>query len=183
MKVINLQKIIVGISVMLCATVADIQAAEYDHEVKDNKISFAWKVEGDTLAVKLAAETESWVGIGFNPVKDMQGANFIIGYVKKGKVKIIDDFGVDENIHKTDTKLGGTDDITVVGGTETDGVTTLEFTMPLASADKTDTKIDVNSDTMVLLAYGIGRDSFLTKHTYRTALKINLSTGVSAAAK
>ncbi len=145
-----------------------LQAAEYDHEVKDKNISFAWKVEGDKLAVKLSAETEGWVGIGFNPVKEMQGANFILGYVKNGEAKIDDDFGVETNAHKSDTKLDGTSDVTLVGGTEEGGVTTIEFTIPLDSADKNDTKIDVNGDTIVLLAYGAGRDSFLAKHKYRT---------------
>lgn len=175
----NLQKMIVGISVILCATVTNIQAAEYDHEVKDKKITFAWKVEGDKLAVKLTAETDGWVGIGFNPVTEMKGANFILGYVKKGVAKLEDDFGYDANEHKPDTKLEGTSDVTLVGGTEADGMTTIEFTLPLDSADKNDTKIDVNGDTTVLLAYGAGRDSFKSKHKYRSALKLNLSTGAS----
>ena len=142
MKVRNLQKMIVGISVILCATVSNLQAAEYDHEVQDKKINFAWKIDGDKLAVKLTAETEGWVGIGFNPTKEMKGANFILGYVKNGVVKLDDDFGVDENSHKPDTKLNGTSDVTLVGGTETGGVTTIEFTLPLHSADKNDTKIE-----------------------------------------
>lgn len=175
----NIQKIIVGMSAVLCLIVANVQAAEYDHEVKDKNISFAWKVVGDTLAVKLSAETEGWVGIGFNPIDEMKGANFILGYVKNGEVKLDDDFGIDENSHKSDTKLGGTSDITLVGGSESGGMTTIEFTIPLQSADKNDTKIDVNGDTTVLLAYGAGRDSFLSKHKYRTALLVNLSTGTS----
>lgn len=175
----NLQKIIFGIGVTLFATVVNIQAAEYAHEVQDKKIAFAWNVEGDKLAVKLSAETEGWVGIGFNPVSGMKGANFILGYVKNGKVELDDDFGTDENSHKSDTKLDGTSDVTLVGGTEADGMTTIEFTIPLASADANDTKIDVNGDTTVLLAYGVGRDSFLSKHKYRSALKVNLSTGAS----
>lgn len=179
MKVTNIQKMLIGISVILCATVANIQAAEYDHEVKDKKITFAWKVEGDKLAVKLTAETEGWVGIGFNPVKEMQGANFILGYVKKGVAKIDDDFGYENNAHKSDTKLDGTSDVTLIGGTETDGVTTIEFTLPVDSGDKNDTKIDVNGENIILLAYGSGRDSFLAKHKYRSTLKVNLSTGAS----
>lgn len=165
--------------VILCATVTNIQAAEYDHEVQDKKISFAWKVNGETLAVKMTAETQGWVGIGFNPVSEMKGANFILGYVKDGKVKVDDDYGTDANAHKSDTKLEGTSHVTVVGGTETGGMTTIEFTIPLDSGDKNDTKIDVNGDTTVLLAYGTGRDSFLAKHKYRTALKVNLSSGAS----
>lgn len=179
MKVRNIQKMIIGIGVLLCVTVMNTQAAEYTHEVKSKKIAFAWKVDGDTLAVKLTAETDGWVGIGFNPVKEMKGANFILGYVKNGVAELDDDFGTDENSHKPDTKLGGTSDVTLVGGTETGGVTTIEFTIPLNSSDKNDTKIDVNGDTTVLLAYGAGRDSFKSKHKYRTALKVNLSTGAS----
>jgi len=175
----NVQKMIVGMSVILCATVTNIQAAEYDHEVKDKKISFAWKVDGQTLAVKLIAETEGWVGIGFNPVSEMKGANFILGYVKDGEVKLDDDYGTDASAHRSDTKLGGTSDVTLVGGSETGGMTTIEFTIPLQSGDNNDTKIDVNGDTTVLLAYGTGRDSFLAKHKYRTALKVNLSSGAS----
>jgi len=179
MKTTIFQKMLVVVGVIFWAAVTNVQAAEYDHEVKDKNISFAWKVEGDTLAVKMSAETEGWVGIGFNPVKEMQGANFILGYVKKGKAKIDDDFGYDENRHKSDTKLDGTSDVTLIGGTEEGGVTTIEFTIPLDSGDKNDTKIDVNGETIVLLAYGAGRDSFLAKHKYRTSLKVNLSTGAS----
>ena len=72
-------------SLIFFATVMNSQAAEYDHEVKDKKIDFAWKVDGDKLAVKLTAETEGWVGIGFNPINEMKGANFILGYVKNGE--------------------------------------------------------------------------------------------------
>lgn len=179
MKVRNIQRIIVGIGMMLCVTVVNIQAAEYTHEVKSKKIAFAWKVDGNKLAVKLTAETDGWVGIGFNPTHAMKGANFILGYVKNGVAELQDDFGTDEYQHKPDTKLGGTSDVTLVGGTETGGMTTIEFTIPFSSNDTNDSNIDVNGDTTVLLAYGAGRDSFIPRHTYRTAVKVNLSTGAS----
>ncbi|NOR23535.1 MAG: DOMON domain-containing protein [Desulforhopalus sp.] len=179
MKVRNLQRVIIGISLMLCATVTIAGATKYKHEVKDKKMSFAWTVEGDNLAVKLAAETDGWVGIGFNPTEKMAGANFILGYVKKGKAKIVDEFGIEENKHKSDKKLDGAADAVLVGGTEVDGVTTIEFTIPLDSGDKNDTKIDVKGDTTVLLAYGAGRDSFKTKHKSRSTFIVNLRTGAS----
>lgn len=179
----SVMKAIMGVGLLLCGTVTILQAGQYDYEVKDKKISFSWKVDGDKLAVKLAAETDGWVGIGFNPSKDMKDANFILGYVKDGEAKIVDEFGDSESSHAADDKLGGTSDVTLVGGTETGGITTVEFTMPLKSADKYDSVITVNGDTVVLLAYGGGRDSFKTKHTYRTALNINLGTGASQKAK
>jgi len=177
MNMRNLRRMAVVVGVLLCLSVMKTQAAEYDHEIQVNKISFAWKVAGDTLAVKLTAETEGWVGIGFNPEHEMKGANFILGYVKDGVVELDDDFGNGKNSHKADTKLDGTSDVTLVGGTETDGMTSIEFTIPLNSGDKTDTTIDATGENTILLAYGAGRDSFLAKHKYRTALKVNLSNG------
>ena len=175
----NIVKAFVGVGLLLCGAVTTLQAGQYDYEVKDKKITFAWKVDGDKLAVKLAAETDGWVGIGFNPSKNMKDANFILAYVKDGETKIVDEFGDSENSHSPDDKLGGTTDVTLVGGSEAGGMTTVEFTMPLKSADKNDGTINVSGDTVILLAYGSGRDSFKTKHTYRTALKVNLGTGAS----
>ncbi len=176
-------KIIIGLlcvfCIMLTAIVSGANASGYEHEVKAKKMTFAWKVDGDTLAVKISAQTKGWVGIGFNPSEKMKGADFILGYVKKGKAKIIDEYGVDKSKHSSDKKLGGAVDTILVAGTEEDGITTLEFTIPLKSADKYDTVIDVNGDTVVLLAYGPDRDSFKTKHKFRTTLTVNLATGAS----
>lgn len=177
MNMRNIKAVIGGVGLMLFGVVANIQAAQYDHEIQDKKISFAWKVDGDNLAVKVSAQTDGWIGIGFNPTKLMKDANFILGYVKGGKAEVFDEFGSEDNNHMPDDKSGGTKDVTLVGGTEAGGKTTIEFTMPLKPADKHDTAITVDGDTTVLLAYGAGRDSLKSKHQYRTALKVNLSTG------
>ena len=175
----NIQTVIAGIGLILLGSLTNVQAAQYDHEVQDKKITFAWKVDGDRLAIKLSAQTSSWVGIGFNPSKMMKDANFVLGYVKDGKVEITDEFGNEDNNHSPDSKLGGNEDVTLVGGSEEGGMTTIEFTMPLQSADKNDSAITVDGDTTVLLAYGVGRDSFKAKHQYRTAMKVNLASGAS----
>lgn len=171
------------ICVLLMAVTSSVYATEYDHEVKVKKMSFSWKVDGDNLAVKISAPTMGWVGIGFNPSKKMKDANFVLGYVKKGEAKIIDEFGTSSTKHKSDKKLGGTADTTLVSGTEEGGITTIEFTMPVKSSDKYDTPFDLNSDSLVLLAYGPDRDSFKTRHKYRATVKVNLATGVSGPAK
>lgn len=156
------------------------RAADYAHEVKAKKMSFAWTVNGDKLAVKLSAETTGWVAVGFNPADAMKGANYILGFVKDGKVTLSDEFGDSPSGHKPDDKLGGSEDVTLVGGAEENGVTTIEFSIPLASADTNDGNIDVNGETIVLLAYGPDRDSFKVKHKFRTAMKVNLATGAAS---
>lgn len=172
--------VIAGVSLVWTSLV---QAGDYAHEVQAKKMSFAWTVSGDKLQVKLSAPTKGWVAIGFNPTEAMKGANIVIGYVKNGKAVLSDHFGEGINEHKADTKLGGTEDATLIGGSEEGDTTTVEFTMPLGSADANDNKIDVNADTLVLLAYGLDRDSIKVKHKVRTALNVNLSTGSSSEAK
>ena len=152
-------------------------AADYDHTVEAKDMSFSWKVDGDKLACKIAAKTDGWVGIGFNPSNKMKDADFILGYVKDGEVKITDEFGTSSTGHKSDDSLGGKDDVTLVGGSEEGGMTTIEFSIPLASGDDKDSALVVDGDTVVLLGYGAGRDSFKSKHKYRTTMTVNLATG------
>lgn len=151
-------------------------ARDYQHSLETKKMSFAWTVEGKNLAIKINAKTKGWVGIGFNPQKKMKGANFIIGYVKKGKVKISDDFGTRTTGHSVDIKKGGKNNILSSSGSEKGGVTTLEFTIPLNSGDKTDTPLVPSGKTIVLLAYG-ARDSFRIGHKFHTIFEVNLMSG------
>lgn len=152
-------------------------ATEYTHETSVDKMTFSWKVADENLHVKLSAKTQGWVGIGFNPEEKMKGADYVLGYVKKGEVKLRDDYGDSARAHKADKKLGGEDNVTVVGGEEAGGVTTVEFSIPLNSGDKYDTVITPDGETVVLLAYGGKRDSFTSKHKYRGAITVNLATG------
>lgn len=152
-------------------------AQEYDHTVEEKNMSFSWKIIDKNIHIKLSGKSTGWIGIGFNPTKQMKDANYILGYVKKGEASVTDDFGDSERAHKSDEKLGGTSDVTLIGGEEKGGVTTIEFSIPLDSGDKYDSALDVNGETTVLLAYGGSRDSFKSKHKFRATLKVNLSNG------
>ncbi len=152
-------------------------AISYDHSLKVEDMEFHWKVEGSHLAVKAIAKTTGWVSVGFNPVEEMQGANYIIGFVKNGKLEISDDFGHRTTSHTPDERRGGKNSIVSSSGSEEGSNTTIEFKIPLDSGDKTDTVIDPNGKTIVLLGHG-GRDSFRTGHDYYAIIEVNLNSGV-----
>lgn len=152
-------------------------AADYAHKITSKDMDFEWTVKGPSIDIRLTAPTESWVGIGFNPSSKMKDANFIVGYVKNGKVTVSDDYGSGHRTHESDTKAGGSDDVTAVSGSESGGKTTIAFTIPLNSGDSKDQALDVNGETTVLLAYGSGRDSFRSRHKEHYILSVNLSTG------
>lgn len=173
-----MKKTLFGLIFALCLMgVNSLQAADYEHEIEDSGVTFSWKVEGDTLHAKMSAKTKGWVAVGFNPVEKMEGANFILGYVKGDEVEVTDHFGNKKVNHDSDEKLGGTSDVTLVGGSEEGGTTTIEFTIPMDSGDKYDSALVADGDTVVLLAYGPDRDSFKPRHRKQAVKTVNLSTG------
>jgi len=146
------------------------------HRLKAD-VEFAWQIKGDRMHVNLRAPTQGWVGIGFNPVNRMKGADYILGMVYKGKILITDDFGTGPTKHKIDKTLGGRFDPTNIYGKEEENLTEIGFTMPLDSGDSNDSSLTLGKETIVLLAYGAGPDDFQSRHRYRGKFKVNLSTG------
>lgn len=154
-----------------------VSAMEYQHKLDVKNMSFSWSIDGDKIHVSLTAKTTGWVGIGFDPEKVMQGANIIIGAVKKGKFRVEDHFGDRKRGHSKDEKLGGTSDVLNPSGFEENGMTTISFSLLLKNEDKYDKPINPDAMTKIMLSYGAGKDSFKSRHPYRTVYEINLSTG------
>ncbi len=154
-----------------------VLASEYLHKLQAKNMDVYWEIDGDQIHVKLSAKTTGWVAIGFDPEKAMQGANIIIGAVKNGKVKIEDHYGDRKRGHSTDKKLGGDNHILNPQGMEEDGITTITFSFPLDSGDKWDKPIDPAKPSRIMIAYGSGRDSFKSGHSYRAVYDINYTTG------
>jgi hypothetical protein len=169
--------VVLMVSCLSLGLSAIVYAASYDHEIVAQKMTFSWKVDGANLHIKLSAPTKGWVGIGFNPSKEMKDAKIVLGYVQNEKTVLSDEFGIDETKHESVETLGGKSDVTLVDGNEKNGTTTIEFTLPLVSTDSKGCTIDPMAETTVLLAYGADTKSFKIKHKYRTRLNVNLATG------
>jgi hypothetical protein len=180
MEVVVMKKIVmflVGAALVIFGVTS--MAQDYEHEVTSGDMSFAWKIDGDTLHGKMSAPTKGWVAVGFNPSNAMKDANFILGYVKGDEVTVVDHHGIRNNAHASDEKEGGAEDVTVVGGSEEGGTTTIEFTFPLKSGDSLDGELVPDGDTILLMAYGSDRDSFRVRHTYNAEMTVNLATGAT----
>lgn len=178
MSIVRLVQGITLLVILSLTFVVSGHSAAYQHSLTAEKVTFDWSVDGDNLAVKLSAPTEGWVAVGFNPVKRMQGANIILGYVKKGKVKVFDEIGTKPIQHAKDVSQEGKENVTLIGGSEENGTTTIEFTIPLNSGDVHDGVIDPAGDTVVILAYG-ERDSRKMGHKSQATVTVNLSTGAT----
>lgn len=144
-------------------------------EINYQGFNLKWATTGaNALSVELTGPTTGWVAVGFDPDSMMLGANFIIGY-HAGTTQLRDDYGWQLTSHRDDTLLGGTSDVTLDGGGESGGSTTIEFTIPLNSGDTYDKVLIPGQTYTILLARGPnGADNFTTQHEFVTFTTITI---------
>lgn len=119
-----------------------ISPNEYKHYQKIGEVEFYSKTEGEHVCLAMTAETTGYIALGINPGSAMQNADIIIGYVEGDKAVLEDHHSANRTgPHQEDEEKGGTNDIAVFGGTEKDGVTTIEFKRDLTTGDQWDNVI------------------------------------------
>jgi len=146
-----------------------IPAAPAENQVTAAGVTMQWSVIESDLSVKLSASTAGWVAVGFKPSVGMKDANIIIGYVSNGNVFIRDDCGSGMMTHEADA----IDNVTAKSGTEANGVTEINFKMPLDSGDPQDQVLVVGNTYNVILAQG-GADNFTLRHSDRALVSIKI---------
>jgi hypothetical protein len=133
---------------------APAQATTEFATAKAGKFVFLYKVDGLNLVAKVSYPTAGWVGVGFNPVKMMMGANFILGTIVDGKAVVSDEFGDSKYTHVADSNQGGKNDIVNSDVVTDKGVMTMSFTIPLNSGDTKDAVLEKGKKITVLFAAG-----------------------------
>ena len=175
----NLSVLLMMIAAILlpgCRSSKDKGSAEDEQgykKIKEQWMTFRWKVDDSQLKVVMKAETTGWIAVGFKPSNGMQDANLIIGYVKDGETFISDDFGTWFSSHEPDENLGGKNDVVIVSGKEENGETEIAFSIPLNSGDEQDQVLKAGETTKVLFAYGT-QDDFTTMHKNKFISSIDL---------
>lgn len=145
------------------------------YEVDDFR--FDWLVEDSlsSLRIKITAPTTGWIAVGFDPISFMEEANLLIGYVSGGTVHIRDDYGITIHTHDADTNLGGTDDVTMITGSESSGETMIEFRIPLDSGDQYDKVITEGTTYLIIFAYGAnGSDDYTSQHAWAETVSLEI---------
>lgn len=151
-----------------------IHTGEYAHAMEAGGFRVYWSNDAIVLRMGLFSPGTGYVAIGLDPDRRMQGANFIIGAVRNGRVKIQDDYGTGPLSHGADIENGGTDNILAAAGRELNGQTTLEFIIPLDSGDRFDKPLEPGGTYKVLVAFHNTSDDFSTRHSQRGSGEIRL---------
>ncbi len=149
-----------------------IGESEYRNSMTDSAtgMSVSWQNDGSILYVGLVAPGTGWLSIGFEPERQMQGADIIIGAVSGDQLVIEDHYGNAPTSHRKDT----VDHIIQAAGSESNGETILEFAIPLDSGDSQDKTLVAGSRITIILAYHASNDRLTARHTERSATSITL---------
>ncbi len=165
------KQLILFVCLMLLINLLSAQEAlerDYTYQnLNQNGFELQWRTTSSAnLEVILSAQTTGWIAVGFGASSAMANANIIIGYVSNGTLNIRDDFGVSQTSHSSDLSLGGTNDIIVSSGTEENGATTMQFQIPLNSADQFDKVLTPGQNISLILARGANNaDNFTSIHS------------------
>jgi len=149
-----------------------IGAQEYRRSARDSAsgVEFSWRNGLVVLVGALRSPGTGWVSVGFDPVRAMQGANYIIAAVSGAQLVIEDHFGTGATAHRPDAK----DHIFLAAGAISGGTTVVEFIIPLDSKDPEDKPLKPKTTYTVLLAYNRTSTSFTVRHTARGSVRIEL---------
>lgn len=148
---------------LLALALATVAAQSAPIVAESNGIKVSIVIKGPNAEITVTAPYTGWVAVGFDPVRRMQGANMLIGYVKDGVAYARDDFGTGQVSHGADVSVGGKDNLLSFKGTETAGVTTITFVVPLDSGDSKDVPLTKGTHQVILAASR--SDSFTGMHS------------------
>jgi hypothetical protein len=140
---------------------------EYAHEMTIAGIEVYWANDDQQLRIGLVSPGTGYVSIGFDPDRQMEGANIIIAAVHEGQLTIRDDYGNEPLAHIDDTLRGGQDNILIAAGNQWPDQTVVEFAIPLDSGDTMDKLLLAGHEYTVLVAYHSLLDDFSNRHTRR----------------
>ena len=149
------------------ATDGTIVSGEYVHETTIAGVDVYWTNDEYRLRVGLVSPGTGFVAIGFDPDRQMEGANYIIGSMHEGVLTIRDDYGYEPFAHMEDTMRGGEDNIIAAAGNEWPDQTVIEFIIPLDSGDTLDKPLLPGHQYTILVSYHSMFDSFSDRHTRR----------------
>ena len=118
-------------------------AAAWQHTVTADRMTASWSVVGDSLRVRLHAETPGWVAIGFNGTETLGGTRLFMASVR-GEETRLEEHMADPPRHGVIARPDGKPSVNEVVGSESGG-TTVEFSIPLDAPGLADPKVSTST--------------------------------------
>jgi len=104
----------------------------------------------------------------------MKDANIILFTIANENIIARDDYGTSDFTHSSDEELGGSFNITEYTGKKENGITVIEFIIPLDSGDEFDRVLEPPGSYDVILAVNLTNTDLGSKHSKRNSCVIEL---------
>ena len=127
-------------------------------EVTVNDMRLTYTLRNDSVDISLEAPTEGWVGVGFNSVNSIVGCDLLLFHVVNQETAVLDMFVKGVGNPKEDINLGGTMDVKILQGLESNGKTRVQFRLPFQSGDRYDFQHQLDQRFWLILAYSTHDD-------------------------
>lgn len=112
-----------------------------------------WEISEDRLIVIVQAPSKGRIFLALGAESDLRGSNILVVWVDDmmGIAMGEDHFGTDSGEHKNDMELGGSQNIQVLAGRQTDEMTEVTFAIPLMTDDEYDTPLEAGESYPIIL--------------------------------
>jgi hypothetical protein len=123
-------------------------------EKAETELEFRWELSRDRLIVIVQAPSRGRIALALGAETDLQGADVLVVWVDDmmGIAMGEDHFGTDGQTHKNDMELGGSQDIQVLAGRQSDTMTEVTFAIPLSREDEYDISLEAGKSYPVILS-------------------------------
>jgi hypothetical protein len=151
-----------------------ISEGEYSGQLVFGPIAVFWANDDTYLYLAAEAQTQGWLGIGLDPDRQMQGADFTIAAFD-GEPKIWDAWGQGTTgaTHPPDTELGGSMDILEWAAVQDGPFFRFEALRLLNSGDPYDKPLEPGQTYDIIVGVGTSA-AFDAPHAYRGQGQITL---------
>lgn len=117
-------------------TTSRAQKTNDTQQISQSGMDIAWEHRDGRVYFEISAPTAGWVTIGFNESAGLKGAWLLMGRVVNGKAELVEHHTIGPGNYKPVTELGGTATVQHVSGQESNGTTTLQFSVPARPGGK-----------------------------------------------
>ena len=118
------------------------------------ELELRWEISKDRLIIIVQGPSKGRISVALGAESDISGANVLVAWVDDmmGIAMGEDHFGTGPEEHKNDMELGGSQNIQVLAGRQTEDMTEVTFAIPLITDDEYDIPLEAGKSYPVIIS-------------------------------
>lgn len=152
---------------------AQTSASPTGNRIERNGMIVSWAYEGDRIQFEMEAPTTGWIAIGLNEKAGLPGSYLLMGRITSGKTEVVEHYTLAPGDYQPLSTLGAEIAIEGVSGQEGQGISRIQFSLPIAPGNDYAKKLEPGLRYTMHMAYS-RVDDFQHHSMMRTAANVKL---------